>query len=82
VFSLPYTHFSLFARCQALFQHFAEHCTWEKASPNTTVVDRRSAESIRAFDSGSTWRGIDVVFATRTNAAGVQCRATRAIATR
>jgi len=49
---------------------------------STTVVDRRSAESIRAFDSGNTWRGIDVVFATWTNAADVQCRATRAIATR
>jgi hypothetical protein len=50
--------------------------------PNTTVVDRRSAGSIRAFDSGSTWRETDVVFATRTNAAGVQGRATLAIAMR
>jgi hypothetical protein len=48
---------------------------------STTVVDSRSAEPICAFDSGSTWRGIDVAFATRTNAAGAQCRATRAIAT-
>jgi hypothetical protein len=37
---------------------------------------------IRAFDSGSTWPGIDVVFATGTNAAGVQCRAIRATAFR
>jgi hypothetical protein len=40
------------------------------------------AEAIRAFDSGSTWPGIGVVFATGTNAAGVQCRATRATAFR
>ena len=50
--------------------------------PSTTVVDRMRAEAIRAFDSGSTELGIDVVFAMRTNAAGAQCRATRAIATR
>ena len=47
---------------------------------STTVVDRMRAEAIRVFDSGSTWRGIDAVFAPRTKAAGVQCRATRAIA--
>src|ERR1019366_1050955 len=50
--------------------------------PSTTVVDRMRAEAIRAFDSGSTWPGIGVVFATGTNAAGVQCRATRATAFR
>jgi hypothetical protein len=33
VFSLPYTHYSLLARCQALWQHFVEHCPWEKALP-------------------------------------------------
>jgi hypothetical protein len=48
--------------------------------PNTTVVDRMQAGLIRACDSGSTWLGIDVVFATGTNAAGVQCRAIRATA--
>src|ERR1035441_7375262 len=45
---------------------------------STTVVDRRSAETNLAFDSGSTWLGIDVVFSTGTNAAGVQGRAIRA----
>ena len=50
--------------------------------PSTTVVDRMQAGLIRAFDSGSTWPGIDVVFATGTNAAGVQCRAIRATAFR
>jgi len=57
-------------------------CPAEPAPLSPIAVDRRSAESIHAFERGSTWRGIDVVFATRTNAAGVQCRATRAIATR
>jgi hypothetical protein len=50
--------------------------------PNTTVVDRVGAEANRAFDSGSTWLGIDVVFATGTNAADVQDRAIRATAIR
>jgi hypothetical protein len=40
------------------------------------------AEVIGAFDSGSTWPGIDVVFATGANAAGVQGRAIRATAFR
>src|ERR1035437_9358368 len=51
-----------------------------KQRPSTTVVDRMQAGLIRACDSGSTWLGIDVVFATGTNAAGVQCRAIRATA--
>jgi beta-glucosidase len=50
--------------------------------PNTTVVDRVGAEANRAFDSGSTWLGIDVVFATGTNAADVRDRAIRATAIR
>ena len=33
VFSLPYTHYSLLARCQALLRRFVEHCSWEKALP-------------------------------------------------
>jgi hypothetical protein len=49
---------------------------------STTVVDRVGAEANRAFDSGSTWLGIDVVFATGTNAADVQDRAIRATAIR
>src|ERR1039458_7638744 len=49
---------------------------------NTTVVDRRETELLPAFDSGMSWRGIDDVFASGTNAAGAQCRATRAIAMR
>jgi len=44
--------------------------------------NRRETELIPAFDSGISWRGIDDVFASGTNAAGAQCRATRAIAMR
>jgi hypothetical protein len=40
VFSLPYTHFSLLARCQALQQRFAERCSWEKALPKLKDADR------------------------------------------
>src|ERR1022692_3268338 len=50
--------------------------------PSTTVVDRRETELLPAFDSCMSWRGIDDVFASGTNAAGAQCRATRAIAMR
>jgi hypothetical protein len=49
---------------------------------STTVVDRMQVRSIRVSGSDSTWRGIDVVVASGTNAAGAQCRATRAIAMR
>ena len=40
VFSLPYTHYSLLARCQALQRRFAEHCPWEKALPKLKDPDR------------------------------------------
>lgn len=36
-FSLPYTHYSLLARSQALRHYFVEHCSWESAAP--TVLD-------------------------------------------
>ncbi len=31
--SLPYTHYSLRARCQALRRRLVEHCSWEEATP-------------------------------------------------
>jgi len=31
--SLPYTHYSLLARCQALRRRLVEHCSWEEAAP-------------------------------------------------
>jgi hypothetical protein len=54
------------------------HC----GSLGTTVVDRALAAASRAFDSGSRWPGIDVVFAIETNAADVQDCAIRATAFR
>jgi Domain of unknown function (DUF6431) len=36
-FSLPYTHFSLVARSEALRRRFVEHCSWESSAP--TVKD-------------------------------------------
>ena len=36
-FSLPYTHYSLVARDQALRRRFVEHCSWERSAP--TVKD-------------------------------------------
>jgi len=38
--SLPYTHYSLLARCQALRRHFVEHYSWEQATPMLKDPDR------------------------------------------
>jgi Domain of unknown function (DUF6431) len=40
LFSLPYTHFSLWARSRALWRRFKEHCSWEKAVPELKDADR------------------------------------------
>jgi Domain of unknown function (DUF6431) len=40
VLSLPYTHFSLLARFQALWRRIVEHCSWEKALPKLKDPDR------------------------------------------
>lgn len=51
--SLPYTHFSLFARCQALWRRFKEHCSWEKALPKLKDADRLpDASTLRRWSSG------------------------------
>ena len=53
VFSLPYTHFSLLARCQALWRRFVEHCPWEKALPKLKDPDRLPDPStVRRWTSG------------------------------
>ena len=53
LFSLPYTHFSLWARCQALLRRIAEHCSWEKASPKLKDPDRLPDPStVRRWSSG------------------------------
>lgn len=40
VVSLPYTHYSLLARCQAWLRRFVEHCSWEKAAAKFKDADR------------------------------------------
>jgi hypothetical protein len=45
-FSLPYTHYSLLARCQALRRRFEEHCSWEKATPSLKDPNRVPDPSI------------------------------------
>jgi hypothetical protein len=44
-FSLPYTHYSLLARSQALRRRFIEHCSWEAAAPLIKDPDRVAAPS-------------------------------------
>jgi hypothetical protein len=39
-FSLPYTHYSLLARSQALRLYFVEDCSLESAAPTVTDPDR------------------------------------------
>lgn len=38
--SLPYTHFSLLARCHALWRRFMEDNSWEKSGPKLKDADR------------------------------------------
>ena len=38
--SLPYTRYSLLARCQALRRRWEEHCSWEEATPTLKDPDR------------------------------------------
>jgi hypothetical protein len=40
VFSLPYTHYSLLARSEALRRYFVEGCSWEAAAPAVKDPDR------------------------------------------
>ncbi len=40
LFSLPYTHYSLLARAQALRRHFLEGCSWDAATPTLKDPDR------------------------------------------
>ena len=53
LFSLPYTHFSLLARGQALWRRAQEHCSWEKAMPKLKDADRLpDASTVRRWSSG------------------------------
>ncbi len=40
LFSLPYTHYSLLTRCQALRRRFVEHGSWEEATPTLKDPNR------------------------------------------
>jgi hypothetical protein len=53
VFSLPYTHYSLLARCQALLRRFVERCSWEKAAAKFKDADRvPDASTVRRWSQG------------------------------
>jgi hypothetical protein len=44
-FSLPYTHYSLVARSEALRRRFVDHRSWEDAAPTLKDPDRVPAPS-------------------------------------
>jgi hypothetical protein len=53
LFSLPYTHFSLLARCQALRRRVVENCSWEKALPNLKDSNRvPDPSTLRRWSNG------------------------------
>lgn len=53
VFSLPYTHYSLLARCQALLRRFVEHCSWEQAAPKFKDADcMPDSSTVRRWSQG------------------------------
>jgi len=52
-FSLPYTHYSLLARSQALRRYFVDRCSWEAAAPAVKDPDRLADPStLRRWFSG------------------------------
>jgi hypothetical protein len=53
VFSLPYTHYSLVARCHALLRRFVEHCSWERAVSKFKDADRvPDSSTVRRWSKG------------------------------
>lgn len=67
LFSLPYTHFSLLARCQALRQRFVDHCSWEKAVPKLKDADRLpDASTVRRWSSGLDGSQLELSFFRQT----------------
>jgi hypothetical protein len=53
LFSLPYPHYSLLARCCALRHRFVEHCSWEKATPLLKDANRvPDPSTLRRWSSG------------------------------
>jgi hypothetical protein len=69
LFSLPYTHFSLWARCQALWRRFKEHCSWEKAVPELKDADcLPDASTVRRWSRGMDGSQPEVSFLRQTTA--------------
>ena len=53
LFSLPYTHYSLLARCYAFRRRLVEHCSWEKATPMLKDSNRvPDPSTLRRWSSG------------------------------
>jgi hypothetical protein len=53
LFSLPYTHYSLLARGEALRRRVEEQCSWEKAVPKLKDADRvPDGSTVRRWSSG------------------------------
>jgi hypothetical protein len=53
VYSLPYTHYSLVARCQTLLRRFMEHCSWERAVSKFKDADRvPDSSTVRRWSKG------------------------------
>jgi len=51
--SLPYSHYSLLARVQALRRRFTEQCPWEDAAPTLKDPDRiPDASTLRRWSAG------------------------------
>jgi len=51
--SLPYTHYSLLARCQAWLRRFVEGCSWERAAPKFKDADRvPDSSTVRRWSQG------------------------------
>jgi hypothetical protein len=65
--SLPYTHFSLLARCQALRRRFVERCSWEASLPVLKDPDRLpDASTVRRWSSGLDCSQLAVSFLRQT----------------
>jgi Domain of unknown function (DUF6431) len=53
VYSLPYTHYSLVARCHTLLRRFVEHCSWESAVSKFKDADRvPDSSTVRRWSKG------------------------------
>jgi hypothetical protein len=59
----------LFARFQALWLRFKEHCSWEKAAPKLKDADRvPDASTVRRWSSGLDWSELAASFVRQATA--------------